>query len=201
MQVKDGQGPGKEKFIQLKSQKETNAFRAKLVEEQGGFCPVSGWEITTSTSHLDHDHQTGLYRAALHPAVNRSLSQDSMRRFGISYEDQPRILRAMADYIESNVPTDYLHHSTKPKDLIIKKSNYQTLGFLIMDNEGSLPSWWGYKMKKPTKRRKLPASGQKLTKRLAALYSKYNLEPEYYSVAKNKKPFAREKDAMQEDNH
>lgn len=180
MQSKDSQCPDKEKFIQLKSQKETNALRARLVEEQGGVCPVSGWKISASTSHLDHDHQTGLCRAALHPAVNRSLSQDSMRRFGISYADQPRILRAMALYIETNIPTDYLHHSTKPKDLIIKKSNYQALGFLIMDNEGKLPSWWGYKMKGPTKRRKNPVEGQKMTKRLAALYSKYDLEPAYY---------------------
>lgn len=180
MQVKDSQCPSKGKFIQLKSQKETNALRARLVEEQGGMCPVSGWGITASTSHLDHDHQTGLCRAALHPAVNRSLSQDSMRRFGISCEDQPRILREMALYIETNIPTNYLHHSTKPKDLIIKKSNYQALGFLIMDNKGKLPSWWGYSWKKPTKRRKKPVEGQKMTKRLAVLYNKYGLEPEYY---------------------
>ena len=184
MQSKDSQCPGKEKFIQLKSQKETNALRARLVEEQGGVCPVSGWGITASASHLDHDHQTGLCRAALHPAVNRSLSQDSMRRFGIPYKDQPRILREMADYIEGNSPTNYLHQSVKPKELIIKKSNYQMLGHLIMDNEGKLPSWWGYFWKKPTKRRKKPVEGQKLTKRLSALYKKYDFEPAYYPVAK-----------------
>jgi len=171
-------------LIQLNSQKDANELRAKLVKEQGGVCPVSGWEITASTSHLDHDHQTGLCRAALHPAVNRSLSQDSMRRFGVPYKDQPRILRAMADYIESNIHTNYLHHSTKPKDLIIKKSNYEALGYLIMENEGKLPPWWGYAQKKPTKRRRIPAPGQKLTKRLSALYKKYNFEPAYYSVAK-----------------
>lgn len=176
--------PGKEKLIQLKSQKDTNALRAKLVKEQGGICPVSGWKITASTSHLDHDHQTGLCRAALHPAVNRSLSQDSMRRFGIPYQDQPRILREMADYLEQQQHTNYLHHSTKPKDLVIKKSNYEALGYLIMDNEGKLPSWWGYVWRKPTKRRSKPAAGQKLTARLAALYKKYGLEPAYYSVAK-----------------
>lgn len=186
MQSNSKDTPNKENLIQLKSQKETNVLRAKLVEEQGGICPVSGWEITASKSHLDHNHQTGLCRAALHPAVNRSLSQDSMRRFGVSYKDQPRILRAMADYIESNIPTNFLHHSVKPKELIIKRSSYQTLRYLIMDDKGKLPSWWGYLWKKPTRRRKKPVEGQKLTKQLAVLYKKYNLEPAFYSTATRK---------------
>lgn len=177
----NNQKPEREETIQLKDQKEANKLRAKLVEEQGGVCPVSGWEITAVKSHLDHDHQTGRCRAALHPAVNRSLSQDSMRRYGIPYHDQPMILRAMADYIERGDQTMYLHHSVRPKDPIIKKSNYDLLGYLIMDNEGKLPSWWGYTWRKPSKKRNNRQAAQKLTKQLEKLYVKYNLKPAFYA--------------------
>jgi hypothetical protein len=171
--------------IQLQNKKEQDQLRVKLIEGQGGICPVSGVDITTGpTPHLDHDHETGLCRAALAPAVNRALSQDAMRRFGLPYKDQPRILRAMADYLEQHTPTNYLHLSRKPKELIITETSYKTLGCMVMDNRGCLPSWWGYAWKKPSKRRRNKTHGQKLTKQLAALYKEYDLEPKYYSVAK-----------------
>jgi len=170
--------------IQLKNQKEANSLRERLVADQGGRCPISGWEITAGSSHLDHDHQTGICRAALHPAVNRALSQDSMRRYGIPYNEQARVLRAMADYLDSYPATQYIHHTAKPKEKIIKKSNYAALGKRIKQATGKLPSWWGYTESKPTKRRSNPKAYQKLTKRLGALYEKYNLSPEYYAMDK-----------------
>lgn len=171
--------------VQLQNQKEQDCLRAQLVKEQGGVCPVSGVDITTGpTPHLDHDHETGLCRAALSPAVNRALSQDVMRRFGLPYKDQSRILRAMADYLENHESTNYLHLSKKPKGLIITETSYKTLGYMIIDNRGKLPSWWRYAWKKPSKRRKNRTQGQKLTKQLAALYKEYDLEPKFYSAAK-----------------
>lgn len=173
------------KPIQLQNKKAQDQLRADLIKAQGGICPVSGVDITTGpTPHLDHDHETGLCRAALAPAVNRALSQDTMRRFGIPYKDQPRVLRAMADYLENHEPTCYLHLSRKPKDLIITETSYEVLGYHIMDNMGKLPSWWGYVWRKPNKRRKNKIPGQKLTKQLAALYKEYSLEPKFYSVPK-----------------
>jgi len=185
MQSNSKKAPNGENLIQLQNKKEQDQLRVDLIKAQGGVCPVSGIDITTGpTPHLDHDHETGLCRAALAPAVNRALSQDTMRRFGIPYKDQARILRTMADYLENHEPTNYLHLSKKPKNLIILKSSYESLGYLIMDNRGKLPSWWGYSWRKPSKRRKNKIPGQKLTKQLAALYKEYGLKPKFYSAGK-----------------
>lgn len=157
---------------QLKNQKEANELRAKLLEEQGYICPITGFKLTMGNCVLDHNHRTGHVRGVIFGGANRVLQDTQWIRYGLRPEIHALMLRNMADYIEKE-PLDYLHHACRPQKQIIKKSNYIKLGKLIIKDKGAVPSWWGYV---ETRGRR----GQHLSDRLKALYDKYGLEPEYY---------------------
>lgn len=63
----------------------------RLVEYQDGRCAICGGERNYNLA-VDHDHQTGLVRGLLCKRDNRLLGQ---------MLDDPTLLRAAADYLES----------------------------------------------------------------------------------------------------
>lgn len=63
----------------------------RLLDAQGGRCPVCGLALMDSEAHVDHDHDTGEVRGLLHSRCNRSIG---------SFHDDPEELRRAADYLE-----------------------------------------------------------------------------------------------------
>lgn len=56
--------------------KEIKSTRLRLIEEQNRICPLCQTQILDSDIiHLDHDHQAGHIRAALHGACNLGLGK------------------------------------------------------------------------------------------------------------------------------
>ncbi|MCW2938259.1 MAG: putative endonuclease, partial [Actinomycetia bacterium] len=63
---------------------EVNAIR----ERQGGICVIC---LRAPSAHVDHDHETGLFRGVLCFSCNGALGQ---------FQDDPERLRSAADYLE-----------------------------------------------------------------------------------------------------
>lgn len=60
-------------MIKIKSS-EVAGIKKGLVIKQGGVCPICGYDLTKTDPKnivLDHDHATGVVRAALHRGCNR----------------------------------------------------------------------------------------------------------------------------------
>lgn len=157
---------------QLENQKEANALRLELLAGQDNICPVTGYYLTMENSALDHDHFTGQIRGVLFSGANRVLQDRQWVRYGIRKEGHITMLRRMADYLETE-QLDVMHHSFQQRPPVVQVSSHKKLERLIMHDKGRLPSWWGYVY---SGRKKV----QKLSKRLKALYEKYNIEPEFY---------------------
>ena len=64
----------------------------KIFNFQKGVCAVSGKPPKTVRLAIDHDHKTGLIRGLLFWHVNKALS---------AFNDDPKLLRAAADYLEN----------------------------------------------------------------------------------------------------
>jgi hypothetical protein len=85
----------------------------------------------------------------------------------IQHIDLPTFLRNLADYLEDNHLQDktlYIHPSEEVKEPKLKKSSYNKLKKLY-SGKAKFPEF--------------PKSG-KLSKKLEELFSKYNLEPDFY---------------------
>jgi hypothetical protein len=67
-----------------------NETREKLMEAQKGFCAICGRERNRPLD-LDHNHKTGEPRGLLCRSCNNGLGL---------FEDDPKRLRAAADYLE-----------------------------------------------------------------------------------------------------
>lgn len=70
----------------------TEADWNKILEYQGGVCPITGRLPGRVAFNTDHDHTTGLIRGLLSPWANKGLSY---------FDDSPEQLRRAADYLDS----------------------------------------------------------------------------------------------------
>jgi len=155
-------------MYQLKAN-EIKEYRAMILErDQNGKCAICGKE--PSRPCLDHHHTkrvggTGQVRGVLCSNCNVFLakSENNASRYGISKDDLPGILRAMADYIEKDQYA-LIHPSEAPKPKRLMKSSY---------NE--LKRAYSGKKKFP----EYPRSG-KLTKPLERLFEAYGIKPKFY---------------------
>lgn len=166
-------------LIQLK-QKDLLPLKDKLHRAQGNVCPLLGIELPLEDMVIDHKHKLkrnpagpngdGLVRGAIGRFANAIEGKitNNWKRTGLEYvegTDLPTYLRNLADYLE-DPPCEqiYIHPSEAPPIPRLKKSCYNTL------------------VKEVNGRQKVPAyprSG-KMTKKLQALFEKYNIGIEYY---------------------
>lgn len=149
--------------------KEISELRKRLLKEQNGICPICKRTIISPV--LDHHHVkrikgSGLIRGVLCSLCNVLLGkiENNCNRYKVKQEELSTILRNISAYLEQkHLP--YLHPSEVPKEPKLKKSSYNAL------------------KKKASKYQKwntpYPQSG-KLTKKLAILFTKYHIEPEFY---------------------
>ncbi|MFZ2725998.1 MAG: endonuclease domain-containing protein [Methylococcaceae bacterium] len=142
----------------------------KLMEKQKNKCPICENEIKRPC--LDHSHTkrvkgTGLVRGVLCSNCNVFLAkiENNCTRYGIQMSDLPDILINTSYYL-SRPHLDYLHPSEAPKAPILKQSSYNKLKKLATSKAiKKIPPY--------------PRSGH-LTKPLAKLYNKINIQPEFY---------------------
>ena len=153
---------------QLKASDVPKLRKFLLNKKQDGKCPICTKEITDPC--LDHSHikrirGSGLIRGVLCRTCNVFIakSENNCTRYGIEQARLPFILRKCADYLEqAHLP--YIHPSERPKDPLLKKASYNKLHKLY-DGRAKFPEY--------------PKS-RKLTKKLAEIYAKYALTPEFY---------------------
>ncbi|ASP46275.1 endonuclease VII [Marinomonas phage CB5A] len=93
-------------------------IRKELIKRQKGICPISGINlkaIAASNVVVDHDHETGIIRAALPRALNGLEGKlvNLCIRWGRckSKRDIIQLLRSMADYLEHHLTpqTEWIH--------------------------------------------------------------------------------------------
>lgn len=153
--------------IQL-SQSEIAKIREELLLEQGGVCWIT--EKPTSRPVLDHQHKkglggTGLCRGVIDANINVFLGkiENNCKRYGISLEELPSILRKIADYLEKpHLP--YIHPNEKPKKPKLMKSSYNKLLSAIKKSGDEKDL------------KKMPAFTGNITKVLSSLAEKYKIE-------------------------
>jgi len=144
--------------------KDLKDFRKKLLEDNDFTCPICKKFIEPGKEVLDHCHQSGCIRNTICRSCNIFLGkiENNCRRFNISLEELPQVLRNMADYIDAD-QWPILHPNEKPK-FILKKSSYNKLK-KVYDGRAKFPDY--------------PKSG-KLTKKLERLFIEYDIDPEFY---------------------
>ncbi len=74
------------------------SVRQILLEKQNNVCPVCGEDILTDAI-IDHDHETGFIRGAIHPWCNNVLG---FIERGINREGHDRFFMRISDYITHN---------------------------------------------------------------------------------------------------
>ncbi|AWD90652.1 recombination endonuclease VII [Pseudomonas phage Nerthus] len=95
-------------------------IKAELIAKQGGLCPITGRSLkgmTSSNVVVDHNHQTGIIRAALPRGVNGL--EGKLRNLCIRWGGckSPReivdLLKGLVAYYElhSTPQTPYVHHT------------------------------------------------------------------------------------------
>lgn len=93
-------------------------IKKELIKRQLGKCPITGRDLRAMSSTnvvVDHDHQSGVIRAALPRAINGlegKLLQTCIRWGGCKSKGEViKMLRGMADYLEYHrIPrTEWLH--------------------------------------------------------------------------------------------
>jgi len=146
--------------IQLKN-KDIKRVREELQKAQNNICPICGGTIDAPV--LDHEHKkkihgSGLVRGVICRNCNVYLGriENNCRRFGFTLEELPDVLVNISKYLK--VKTNYIHPSEEVK-LKLKKSSYNKLKKI----HPQVPKYTG-----------------RWTKTLSTLYTKYNLEPEFY---------------------
>ena len=95
----------------LKS-KDIKEYRESLIRKQRGVCPLCKEELLPEDSTLDHCHQTGHVRQALHRSCNsaegRILQWAGRRSRG---EDPIEFLKNLIQYWRKNFTTNPIHHT------------------------------------------------------------------------------------------
>jgi len=173
-------------------------LREKWAKEQNYICPIlkinSLGDFCGDHCHSNKsdntftDYQGGCMRGSINFKVNsfEGKVSNSYIRTGLrSLISLPTLLRNLADYYENNRLHSenilYVHPSEKPKEAILTKTSYNNLEKCI--KESTLGSSIRSKVAL-SDLKKLPKyrpKKQKLTKALQQLFTKYNLEPTFYS--------------------
>lgn len=81
---------------------------AEMVQRCGGKCSICK-SATTSALCIDHDHKTGAVRDLLCGNCNRALGK---------FQDDPRLLRAAAEYLEKHQADDGSSLSGSPRECL-----------------------------------------------------------------------------------
>ena len=152
------------KITHLKS-KDIKEFREKLLEKNGGKCPILGIKITPKEAVLDHIHKrkqtddisetSGVIRNTIHNGVNAFVGkiENGYQRFiPKDCVDLPTLLRNIADYIESGA---YIENDTifshptenaggdmiKMKRIPLSKNRYEKLKNVCKENKIKCPAY------------------------------------------------------------
>ena len=161
---------------QLKA-KNIREERERLLKEQNYICPLCHEIIEQGQAALDHDHDTGEIRGALHKNCNvaEGMMKSKFRRSGASkycsFEDY---LFRLSEYLTKD-HHPMLHPSHEPKARKLQKRSYQELLKLVEQHNHYIQ-----KGQKKLKMPPFPKSG-KLTKKLKELYDVFKIYPKYYS--------------------
>lgn len=93
-------------------QPQVKAYREKAVKKQKGVCPLCEEELLTEDAVLDHDHESGHVRAALHRSCNaaegRILNWADKRSRG---DDPVLFLTNLLKFWEVDYSDNPLHHT------------------------------------------------------------------------------------------
>jgi len=180
-----------------KEQLNTKTFkdlREKWAKEQNYICPIlkinslgdfCGDHCHSSKSdNTFTEYQGGCMRGSINFKVNsfEGKVSNSYIRTGLrNLISLPTLLRNLADYYENNRLHSesilYTHPSEKPKEAILTKTSYNNLEKCIKENTSKNTTALRDYKKLPKYRPKK----QKLTKALQQLFTKYNIEPTFYS--------------------
>lgn len=168
-------------LIELK-QKDVKPLKEKLHTQNNGICPLLNIEVPLEKMALDHIHklkseecseQKGTVRNAIEfraNAMEGKITNNWKRYFGADESTHPislpDFLRNLADYLEAGAYQDetgnfFVHPSEVTKEPKVSKRNYNVLKRLY-EGRAKFPEY--------------PKSG-KLTKKLAELFEKYDIEP------------------------
>lgn len=154
--------------MQQLTQSNVQQLRDELLAAQGGVCLISGKPPQRPV--LDHQHKkglggTGLCRGVIDSNINVFLGkiENNCKRYGISLEELPNILRSIANYLEQpHLP--YMHPSEKPKKPKLMKSSYNKLSSAVLKGGDAKDI------------KKIPPYNGNVTKVMIALAEKYNVE-------------------------
>jgi len=162
-------------IVQMKD-KDKKPLRAELLQAQRGLCWICKTKIKEGEACLDHSHVkkvkgTGLVRGVLCRNCNIFIakSENNCKRYGITNEALPKILRACADYLERD-HYPYRHPSERPKIPVLKKSSYNKLK-KAYKGKAKFPFFRHNAKGKPL---------QKMTAPLQKLFNLYKIVPEFY---------------------
>jgi len=89
---------------------EIKSYREKLLEQQDNECPVCGTELLSEDAVLDHCHDTGHVRAALHRVCNTAEGKISFWLKRMRGEDRREILERLQRYWDD----EYTHQPIHP---------------------------------------------------------------------------------------
>lgn len=103
---------------------ELPAVRQALLKKQGYRCPISGRTLydDSKSTVVDHDHNTGVVRAALGRGANGAEGKiaNLLQRYcgGATVRDRVQMLRNLADYWELHMTpqTKLIYHLHKTPD-------------------------------------------------------------------------------------
>lgn len=93
-------------------QAEIETARNQLLEEQNSICPLCGKHIEPDEAVLDHDHETGHIRAALHRSCNSS--EGAILQFASQRckSDCPTsFIKSLVEYWKQDFSTNPIHPS------------------------------------------------------------------------------------------
>ena len=159
-------------MIKLKN-KEIKIYRDKILEEQGGICPLTGKKIVEGKAVLDHQHSlkneelgkqgAGCIRGVLDFRANSFEGKILywFKRLGVSkFISLPLFLRNLAEYLEKD--TYPLIHPSEIKPKKLTKVCYNKLVKVAGDQIPPYPK------------------SKKLTKKLNELFIEHDVKITYY---------------------
>lgn len=169
-----------DKFKELKYS-DISKLREYIYKTNKGKCPILNIDIPSENTVLDHNHKKngnlysknkGTIRNVIDFRVNLLLGkiENNFIRYGLSEYNLPDILRAIADYIESE-PYEkdgyYYIHPTEINKKTLSKRNYNKVKKLYLEDNKHKKRFKAF----PS----YPKSG-KPTKPLIKLFNKYNID-------------------------